>query len=109
MTLAAKEALWIKNLLNELGYHRSDLAPIQMNGDNQPAISLTRPDRKDNSRIKHIETQYHFIRQQVEKEKIKLNYVPTEHMIADVLTKPLPKLKFERFVNQIGLCKQPRL
>ncbi|KAB2568562.1 Retrovirus-related Pol polyprotein from transposon TNT 1-94 [Lasiodiplodia theobromae] len=109
MTLAAKEALWIKHLLNEIGYHGSDLSPIQLYGDNQPAISLTRPDRKDNSRIKHIETQYHFVRQQVEKGKIELNYIPTDHMLADILTKPLPKLKFQRFIPKIGLCKRPSL
>ena len=49
----------------------------------------------DNS--KHIEVRYHFIRDMVQKGTIKLKYVPIEEQVADVLTNPLSRVKFEYF------------
>jgi ribonuclease HI len=109
MTNAAKEAIWIRKLLEELHYAKPDLYPIQILGDNQPAISLTKPDRKDHSKIKHIESKYHFIRHQVENGVIHLDYIPTNHMAADGLTKALAPNKFKQFIQQIGLSPAPRL
>jgi hypothetical protein len=43
------------------------------------------------ARLKHIDVRYHFIRDAVKKHPIKILYLPTEKMIADVLTKALPK------------------
>ena len=44
---------------------------------------------------KHIEIKYHFIWDMVYKGAVKLNYVPTEEQVVDVLTKPLAHVKFE--------------
>ena len=38
---AAKEALWLRQLLTNLGYTREDLLPIHLYSNNQPAINLT--------------------------------------------------------------------
>ena len=46
---------------------------------------------------KHIEIKYHFIQDMVQKGALKLKYVPTEEQVADVLTKPLARVKFECF------------
>jgi hypothetical protein len=45
-------------------------------------------------RSKHIETKFHFLRDEVTKGKIKPVYCNTEAQVADVLTRPL---KIERF------------
>ena len=47
---------------------------------------------------KHIEIKYHYIRDMVQRGVVKLLYVATEEHIADVLTKPLARLKFEYFI-----------
>ena len=64
--------------------------------DNQSCIKLT-----DNStfhdKSKHIEIKYHYIRDMVQRGAIKLQYVPIEEQVADVLTKPLSRVKFEHF------------
>jgi hypothetical protein len=46
---------------------------------------------------KHIEIQYHYIRDMVQRGAIKLQYVGTYEKVADVLTKPLSRVKFEHF------------
>jgi len=64
MTHAAKEALWLRRLLTDLGYTGKDLLPIYLYGDNQPAISLAKNDDYY-ARTKHFELYWHYIRDKV--------------------------------------------
>ena len=54
---------------------------------------------------KHIEIEYHYIRDMVQKGAVKLQYVVTDKQIADVLTKPLAKAKFEYFREKLGVLQ----
>ena len=73
--------------------------------DNQSCIKMTEnPVFHDKS--KNIEIRYHFIRDMVQKEAVKLKYVPTEEQVADVLTKPLARVKFEYFRDKIGVFRK---
>ena len=104
-TQASKEAIWIAQLLKEL-----DLGfglpghPVTIKADNQGAIALA-GDPKFHSRTKHIDVQWHYVREQVDKGAVQFEYCPTNEMAADGLTKPLDKVKFNRFVGQLGLRK----
>ena len=60
MIYAAKEALWLRQLLTDLGYTRKDLLPIYLYGDNQLAIDLTQSDNY-HARTKHFELYWHYI------------------------------------------------
>ena len=51
----------------------------------------------------HIEIKYHYIRDMVQKGVVKLQYVATNEHIADVLTKPLARVKFEYFREKVGV------
>ena len=51
----------------------------------------------NHSRMKHISLDYHFVREQVQSKQIQVSHVSTKDQVADLLTKPLPKLKFEDF------------
>jgi hypothetical protein len=104
MTYAAKEAAWIQQLLTELQYFGPDLHPVLIHGDNKPAISLTQP-IQFHARTKHIEVYWHYIRQQVAKGMVKLEYIATDDMVADGLTKPLLPVKHAHFIQQLGLVK----
>jgi hypothetical protein len=66
---------------------------VELMVDNKSAINLAK-NPIAHGRSKHIETKFHFLRDQVSKGRIKLVYCKTEDQIADVLTKPL---KIERF------------
>jgi hypothetical protein len=49
---------------------------------------------------KPIEIKYHYIRDMVQRGVVKLQYVAMDEQVADVLTKPLPRAKFEYFQGQ---------
>ena len=57
----------------------------------------------DKSKV--IEIKYHYIRDMVQRGAIKVHYVATEEHIADVLTKPLARLKFEYFREKLGVLQ----
>ena len=68
---------------------------IDIEEDNQSCIKMYyNPVMHKQS--KHIDTKLHFIRERVENEEVKIHYVPTEEMTADILTKSLPRVKVER-------------
>ena len=52
---------------------------------------------------KHIEIKYQYIRDMVEKGDMKLQYVSTNEQVADVLTKPLSKVKSKYFRDKLGV------
>ena len=52
---------------------------------------------------KHIEIKYHYIKDMVQRGAVKLYYVATDEQIADVLTKPLARVKFEYFRKKLGV------
>ena len=54
---------------------------------------------------KHIEIKYHYIRDMVQRGAVKLQYVAMDDQIADVLTKPLTKVKFEYFREKLGVLQ----
>ena len=47
---------------------------------------------------------YYFIRDLAEKGELKVNYIPIAKIVANGITKPLARVAFERFKNQIGLA-----
>lgn len=97
---AAKEAVWLRRLLTELGLDTSH--PTTLHIDNQSAIAIARnPEFHD--RTKHIQVRYHFLLQVVESGDIALEYIPTGDQIADVLTKGLAREKHEDFAWCMGL------
>ena len=55
---------------------------------------------------KHIEIKYHYIMDMVQRGAVKLLYVAMEEHIADVLTKPLARLKFEYFRERLGVLQR---
>lgn len=119
LSSCAKEGLWITQLLKDLGYsgylgqnpdrvdimesirHSHD-SPMQLKGDNQAALTLVK-DAHIHERSKHIDVAYHHIRDLHQKNQIRVEFVPTQDMVADGLTKPLPKPNFKRFIAQLGL------
>jgi hypothetical protein len=85
-SMATKEALWLRNLLSDFGMV---VSPVQILCDNQSAIAVaTNPIMSQ--RAKHIDLQYHFLRDRIVRKEIALSYVSTKSNLADVLTKPLP-------------------
>jgi hypothetical protein len=99
-THAAKEGIWLRSFISEI--QGTKHGPLTISCDNQGAIALAK-DNKYHARTKHIDLRYHFIREAVEDGKIKVRYIPTEENTSDIFTKPLPKPKFQYFVEKLGL------
>ena len=100
-THAAKEAIWIQQLIGEI--FRPLTMPTILYSDSKSAIVLTK-DGHYHAHTKHIDIHYHFIRYIIEAETIKLIYCPTDEMTADTLTKALPNVKAKNFTTALGLC-----
>lgn len=54
--------------------------------------------------MKHIEIHYHYIREKLENEKVELVHIPSQNHLVDVMIKPLERLKFEKFKDDLGDC-----
>jgi hypothetical protein len=102
LTNAAKEAAWLRKLLIELQYTGEDIEPTHIYGDNQGSLALSE-DAKAHQRMKHVDVQYHYIRQQVQENRVSLSYIETQRMVADGMTKPLTAVKHATFVKMLGL------
>jgi hypothetical protein len=96
--LASCKAIWLRKLLMVL--FDEVLYTTMIHYDNQSCVKLSgNPVFHDRS--KHIEIRYNFIRDCVQKDYVKLQYVPTDEQIADILTKPLVKGKFVYFMDKL--------
>ena len=98
---AAKEAVWIRNFINDLripGVH-IDTVPLYI--DNNSALKLTR-NPEFHSRSKHIDVKHHFIREKVGDGIINTLRVETSDNLADIFTKGLPKPMHTNFVDRLN-------
>jgi len=100
LSSAVQEAVWLRQLLSDLGFQQD--SPTTINEDNQGVIALSKHPTS-HSRTKHIDNQYHYIRQEINDKRIKVVYCSTDKMIADILIKGLGKQKFETFRDLLGV------
>lgn len=84
---ACQEALWMRQLLKDMNQVVTTATTIYE--DNQGCLCLTKSGKFSN-RTKHIDTKFHFVKDCVDKQLIECKYCPTDLMVADLLTKPLP-------------------
>lgn len=97
---ASKELLWLRQLMSDMSIPINET--ITMFEDNQGCIKIINSD-KFGARTKHIDICHHHIRDLSEKKIIDVKYCPTSDMLADVLTKPLPKDSFQKFRGLLGI------
>jgi hypothetical protein len=100
LSMASQEAVWLSRLLKNVGVKQEE--PILIYEDNQGAIELSRKPKFHN-RTKHIDIAHHFIREKVNDKVIYVKYCETEQMLADIMTKPLSKVLFEKFKDKLGV------
>ena len=97
---ACSEIAWLTSLQKEIGYGTTSPTPLV--SDNQGGIFLAINPAHDR-RVKHVDIRYHFIREYVEGKRVTIVYISTNDMIADILTKPLGRVKFEYFRERLGI------
>lgn len=99
---AAKEAMWIRNFINDLRIPGVYVDRVPLYIDNNSALKLTR-NPEFHSRSKHIDVKHHFVREKVEAGLIDTQRVNTKDNLADVFTKALPRSTHEDLVQRLNL------
>jgi hypothetical protein len=101
---AAKEVLWLSKLLCEIS---SKFKKLTLHVDNQSALSLMRLHHAGTSgRTKHIDVNYHFLRDRVIRGDLDVDFVATEEQVADGLTKVLNGSRMKASKAALGLMKK---
>jgi len=103
LSVAFREAFCLRNLLTALFDHEMD--PTIIHCDNQKHSE----NHVFHDRSKHIEIKYQYIRNMVQRKEVHMQYLPTHEHIANILTKPLSKMKFEYFHERLGLVENASL
>ena len=91
--------MWIQSLFNELGYQ---LWQIPICTDNQGSIFI-RSNPVQERRTKHIDIQYHYVRECIEEGKVSVFFIPETDNPADMFTKNLRKDKFLEFHEHLSI------
>ncbi|GJX14809.1 hypothetical protein Tco_0206567 [Tanacetum coccineum] len=99
MSGCCAQILWMRSQLKDYGF---DFNQIPLYYDNKSAIALC-CNNVQHSRSKHIDIRHHFIREQVENRVVELYFVETNYQLADILTKALPRERFEFLLPRLGM------
>ena len=98
---AAKEGVWMKQFMTDLGVVPRALDPMTLFYDNTGAIALAKEPRF-HKRTRHIKRRFNFIRDAVKEEDINICKVHIDLNVADLFTKPLPRAKDDQ--DQHSMC-----
>jgi hypothetical protein len=103
-TTCCTQILWMKQTLQDIQVRYDE--PILILCDNTSAINISK-NPVMHSKTKHIPIKFHFLREQVTENNIKLEYIGTKEQIADIFTKPLPRETFEYLRQKLGVISAP--
>jgi hypothetical protein len=102
LTVTAKEALWWQRFFKVLDFETGENLQIQC--DNLQTIRLLADDHPLlTTKLRHVDIHQHWLRQEVQSNRITVQWVSTNTMPADGLTKPLPRQKHKKFIQLLGL------
>jgi hypothetical protein len=97
---ASHEEVFLRELLSGLRLLPSEASKLYC--DNDAASQLTE-DHMWHSRVKHIRVKYHYVRERVQDGELSIQRVRSSDNTADILTKPLSRVDFQRFRRFLGL------
>jgi len=92
-----RKFLYIRNILYELFNFKN---PLKVYTDNIASKTIIE-NGELNNKLKHIEIKYYFNKDNIQNNKITLEYINTEKMLADYLTKDINGPKMKIFTDQI--------
>ena len=105
VTTATHEAIWLRQLVSELGIDTVSPTPIHV--DNRAAIKLTK-DSKFHTRTKHIDIKHHYIQDTIKDQDIVVVSCASKENLADVFTKSLPQEQHAYLIKQFGMASESR-
>ncbi|CAN6705159.1 unnamed protein product [Malus baccata var. baccata] len=96
----AADIFWIRSVFKDLHQYISN--PPSLYCDNLSTLALS-SNPVFHSKIKHLDTDYHFVREKVQKGDLTVHYIPTDDQVADVFTKGLHSPIFLKHCRRLGL------
>ncbi|KAL0428105.1 UNVERIFIED_CONTAM: Retrovirus-related Pol polyprotein from transposon TNT 1-94 [Sesamum latifolium] len=99
---SAKEAIWTKNYIQELGVVPRIAEPVVIFCDNNGAIAQAKESRSHH-RSKHILRRYHLLRVMVSKGDVRMDRVSSVENTTDPLTKPMSQIAHTQHMDKMGL------
>ena len=99
-THCAKQVIWHRSLLNEVGISLPSTSTIF--SDNQAAVSIAHH-LEHHAQTKHIDIAHHFLRDLVQNGTLNLVYINTQINLADIFAKSLPKVVHQDLTYEIGV------
>jgi hypothetical protein len=99
---ASLQISWLRNYVSGLGVVSSISKPMKLYCDNSAAVFFSKNDKYSRG-AKHMELKYLVVKEEVRKQRLSIDYIGTQRMIADPLTKALPPKAFIEHVNSMGL------
>jgi hypothetical protein len=108
---AVTHIIWTDDWLKYQGYfHGAEISEVHtviptvdLMQDNMSAITLLSKGKGRQSRLRHVHIRHFFIKDRIASGDVVVHYCPTTEMIADVLTKPLSRVLFEKFRSMMGM------
>ncbi|KAA8521614.1 hypothetical protein F0562_012287 [Nyssa sinensis] len=97
---ATTEVIWVQHLCRDLGINLT--TPSTILCDNLGAIYLS-SNPLFHARTKHVEIDFHFIRDRVFYKSLAVLFVSSKDQLADVLTKPLTTARFTTLYSSLRL------
>lgn len=98
---ATAEVIWVQSLLDELGIHHSK--PPILWCDNIGATYLS-VNLVFHARTKHIEVDYHFVRERVAQRLLQIRIISSDDQVVDGFTKSQPMCRLHEFRHNLNLA-----
>jgi len=89
---------WAREMLNEIGYSQKK---VPMLVDSTCAMQMVKQGTGSFKRAKHIKVRYFWLKDLIDEGMLELIYVPTDELVADILTKPLTGWKFQYLLRKL--------
>lgn len=100
---AVNQAIWLRKVLTDVGHDQVDATTILC--DSKSAVAMAK-NPVFHGRSKHIKIKYHFLREAESDGEVKLVHYNSEDQAADILTKALPKSRFETLRAKLGVSSK---
>jgi hypothetical protein len=99
---ASTQTIWLVRLLSDL--LGRDTGAVELRVDSKSVLALAK-NPVFHERSKHIRVRHHFIRGCLEEGSIKVGYINTKDQLADLLTKPLGRIRFLELCSKTGVVQ----
>ncbi|KAK1692440.1 hypothetical protein QYE76_009137 [Lolium multiflorum] len=99
---ATAELIWVEALLRELGVRLQEKPCLWCDNLGATYLSIN---PVFHARTKHIEIDYHFVRERVASNRLAIKFISTKDQVADGFTKPLPVKGLDEFKRNLNLSR----